>query len=181
MSAMIVRTLAALAVAATALGVSACGGDPSAAASSDRQAQTKQALLDYARCMRQHGVDMPDPQFSSNGGNVRISVGGRNGKASDQTMRTAQAACQHFQEEIKPPNLSDQEKEQHRQEALAYSRCMREHGIDFPDPQFNADGGMKLSLSQRVHPDSPAFKAADKACASKRPGGGGPGTTDVAP
>src|SRR5438128_1667943 len=25
------------------------------------------AMLEYARCMRQHGVDMPDPTFTDNG------------------------------------------------------------------------------------------------------------------
>ena len=37
--------------------------------------KTKHAMLDFARCMRQHGVDMPDPKFD--GGGARHAVGGR--------------------------------------------------------------------------------------------------------
>lgn len=60
-------------------------------------------------------------------------------------------------------------------QALAYSRCMRGHGIhDFPDPQIASDGkgvGMALGRSGDLDPQSPAFKAADQACRSLQPGG----------
>ena len=59
------------------------------------------AMLDFSRCMREHGVDMPDPTFSDNGsggGMVAKVVGGGpmsgGAKPDDKTMQAAQAACQ---------------------------------------------------------------------------------------
>jgi hypothetical protein len=53
---------------------------------------------------------------------------------------------------------------------LAYSQCMRAHGIkNFPDP--NANGGINISGGQGtgLDPASPQFQAADKACKSLMP------------
>jgi hypothetical protein len=52
---------------------------------------------------------------------------------------------------------------------------MREHGIDFPDPQF--DGGRVMVGADRndgpaFDPNSTKFKDAQEACRSLLPGGG---------
>src|SRR5919201_159324 len=76
--------------------------------------------------------------------------------------------------------------------ALKFAKCMRENGIDMPDPKFSGSGGgvtFQLGTGSRngssggPNPDSPAFKAADKVCHSKLaglgkggPGGDGPST-----
>jgi hypothetical protein len=59
--------------------------------------------------------------------------------------------------------------------ALAFSRCMRSHGVpDFPDPDTN--GGITINSGgpggKNLGPNAPAFKAAQKACQSLAPGGG---------
>jgi hypothetical protein len=57
-----------------------------------------------------------------------------------------------------------------RASVLAYSRCMRAHGIkDFPDP--GADGGLRLDAhpGSDVDPNSPRYQAADTACKSLLP------------
>ena len=42
---------------------------------------------------------------------------------------------------------------------------MREHGIDFPDPTFDEDGGAQIRLERgRLDPDDPDFAAAQKEC-----------------
>lgn len=61
--------------------------------------------------------------------------------------------------------------------ALAYSQCMRSHGIaNFPDP--SADGGIEIqggpNSSSGPNPGSAAFKAADQACRHLLPNGGQP-------
>ena len=33
-------------------------------------------MVEYAACMREHGVDMPDPQVQSDGGDVSTGKGG---------------------------------------------------------------------------------------------------------
>ena len=170
---MILRSLVALAVTAAALAVAACGAEsPSSASGTDREAQMRRALLDYARCMREHGIDMPDPQFSSDGGGARIRQRGPGPDVTREKLRSAEEACKHFREQIKPPDLTDAEKEEIKKAALANARCMREHGIsNFPDPQFDENGGamIKIRGGGELDPDSPKFKAAAKACQSTMP------------
>jgi hypothetical protein len=49
--------------------------------------------------------------------------------------------------------------------ALAYSRCMRAHGITkYPDPDKNGDIGINGGPGTGLDPNSPQFKAADQAC-----------------
>ena len=58
------------------------------------------------------------------------------------------------------------------QRLLAFSQCMRAHGVaKFPDP--SARGGIQISPSTGVNPQSPAFQAAQNACGGL--GKGGPG------
>jgi len=54
---------------------------------------------------------------------------------------------------------------------LAYSQCMRSHGItNFPDP--NSSGGISISPSSGINPNSPQYEAAASACKSKAPSAG---------
>jgi hypothetical protein len=49
--------------------------------------------------------------------------------------------------------------------ALAYSRCMRAHGITkFPDPDSHGDLGLNAGPGTGIDPNSPQYKAADRAC-----------------
>jgi hypothetical protein len=60
------------------------------------------------------------------------------------------------------------------QSVARYAACMRSHGVPkFPDPQ-SSSGGMSLTIgpSSGIDPNSPQFKAADKACRKLMPGGG---------
>lgn len=56
---------------------------------------------------------------------------------------------------------------------LAYSRCMRSHGVpNFPDPK-QVGGGIQIAGSHGgVDPHSPAFTSAEQACRHLQPGGG---------
>jgi hypothetical protein len=61
-----------------------------------------------------------------------------------------------------------------RQAALAFSRCMRAHGLtNFPDPNTTGGGiNIQISQSSGINPFSPTFKAARAACHKLLPGGG---------
>jgi hypothetical protein len=53
--------------------------------------------------------------------------------------------------------------------ALAYARCMREHGIsDFPDPKpgegIDIDAGIDAGAHPDLDPNNPQFQAANEAC-----------------
>jgi hypothetical protein len=69
-------------------------------------------------------------------------------------------------------------------QAFAYAHCMQQHGVpSFPDPVVHTSGG-QTSIKQ-VAPASvvnaPAFKGAQKACASLQPGPGPGGGGDQGP
>jgi hypothetical protein len=129
--------------------------------------------------MRSHGVpNFPDP--SSGGG---ISIGPGSGiDPNSPKFRAAQQACQKVL-----PNggqQSPQQRAKMQQALLAFSACMRSHGIpDFPDPTFTG-GGAQLSLhgspGSDLNPQSPRFQAAQTACQGNLPGRvkvGAPSTT----
>ncbi len=64
--------------------------------------------------------------------------------------------------------------------SLAYSRCMRLHGVpNFPDPKQAAGGGIQFSGSRSgINPQSPSFMSAQQSCKRLLPGGGRPTHAD---
>ncbi len=59
---------------------------------------------------------------------------------------------------------------------LAYSRCMRSHGVgDFPDPVTPAGGGIAFSINggpgSDLNPNNPRYKTANQACHALLPAG----------
>ena len=152
-----VRAVALAVLAGVAL-VACGGGEGSTGGSAGTDGRdSEKALLEFARCMRDHGVDMPDP--STEGGD-RVFIGG--GPAVDEaTFEEAGKACRHLLEGTAreaPPALDPAVQDAF----LEYARCMRGHGIDHPDPD---EGGLRIRIGQGgLDPQSPEFKAADKAC-----------------
>jgi hypothetical protein len=76
--------------------------------------------------------------------------------------------------------MSPKQQQEMQDQALAFSRCMREHGINMPDPTFGSEGQMTMKIDQAsgVDPSDPKFEAAQQACGSAfGPAGakGGPG------
>jgi hypothetical protein len=175
-------------VAALGLLLAACGGDDGAQGIASLQEGTtagdasstttaavdpEQAVLDFAACMREHGVDMPDPEINSAGGGIGFGFTIQ-GEASDQgtddaqmqQMQEANEACQHFLEgvvqEFERPDMTEMQ-----DQMLAFSQCMRDHGIDYPDPEFSEDGGVTIFGGPGeggMDPSDPDFQAAQEAC-----------------
>jgi hypothetical protein len=57
-----------------------------------------------------------------------------------------------------------------RDAELAYSQCMREHGLsDFPDPQPGGGIAIQVKPGSDLDPNDPQFKTADDACRSLLP------------
>ena len=151
--------------------------DPGASAAPSASLTPQDALLAYARCMREHGVDMPDPQFDETNGKFQVQVGAGSGAkpADKQKLDAAQQACQHFMQGVAFGPGGGEVDAETQEKLLAFSRCMREHGIDFPDPQF--DGGRVMigggpNGGPAFDPNSSKFKDAQEACRSLLPGGG---------
>jgi hypothetical protein len=173
-------TLLTLPLAVASLALGACGGggsDEATAGTGDQRAEFREAALKFARCMREHGIDMPDPKPGGRGG---LMFGGPGtGPEDEQKMEDAQRACQKYMEAVKPPELSPEQEQKFKEQALKLARCMREHGIDFPDPQFQGDGRVTQRLNGGLDPRSPRFREAQEDCAKGMRGGGpmtiGPG------
>jgi hypothetical protein len=158
---------------AAALALGACGssGDDSGGTSGSRQDKAFQGALKFAKCMREHGIDMPDPQRTGNGA-IKQTINGKPG--SRAAMEAAQKACQKYMQigGGKAPSAAEQAKV--KDAMLAYAKCMRDNGVDMPDPKFSGGGvqfqlgsGARNGSSGGPNPDSPVFKAADKVCHSK--------------
>lgn len=166
-------------LAAGSLGLAACSGGskpPSVAslgnAGGSRGTTTTtlprgtptQLLDQWAACMRQHGdPSQTDPVVDANGV-IHITAP----PTAGQVFKTSQNPCQSYltaaSTALGGKSASQSRPDYHKM--LAFSRCMRAHGIaDFPDP--SAGGG----LSIRVHPgsdlspNSPTFQSAQKTCA----------------
>jgi hypothetical protein len=52
--------------------------------------------------------------------------------------------------------------------AVSFARCMRQHGIDVPDPRMTADG-IDQPLPNGVDGDDPRLTAAERACGMSLP------------
>lgn len=175
------RVLAcALALGILSIALAACGSSSSASSSGSSSGAQFQARLNFAKCMRQHGINVPDP--SSGGGPAGGGGAFRALRNYPQAQRQAALqACQSFLRQAFG-NITPAQSAQARQQLVKFAQCMRSHGIDIPDPTTNGTGGFGLGRSLRsIDRNSPAFKAANTACASLRPrfgrggGGGGPG------
>ena len=168
------KTRLLVAAVAATLSLAACGSDDPRPASSNDQAKMKQSMLAFARCMRENGIDMPDPKFEGN--RVTMRAGGPGKADAPAKMKAAEKACAKYRDAVKPPELSPEKAEEFKQGALANARCMREHGIDMPDPTFESNGGARMELGRGIDPQSSKFKKAQEACRSV--GGIGMGSTD---
>jgi hypothetical protein len=167
MSAM-TRSPLLVAAVAGALAIGACGGGGGSGGAKSDQDKAFAGALKFAKCMRDHGIDMPDPQRTAGGG-IKQTMNGKPG--SKAAMQAAQNACKKYQQlgGGRAPSAAEQAKIKNA--LLAYAKCMRDHGIDVPDPKFS-NGGIQFQLGSRngrssgPNPNSPAFKAADQACHS---------------
>jgi hypothetical protein len=155
----------------------AASGSPGSSVAPSSSLSPEDAMLAFARCMREHGVDMPDPQVGEGGFAVRID----GGKTEPATFEAAQEACGSIMEQAgRGPGRSMSPED--LDAMVAFAQCMRDHGIDMPDPQTDG-GGLIIRGSGRggsgdsggkdsIDPSSSEFQDAMEACQELMPGGG---------
>jgi hypothetical protein len=144
------------------------GTDNSDVSQEDRE----QALLDYAECMRDHGIDMPDPKISSDeGGGILIEQEeGADMDPESEKFQQADEACQSILEDAMGDIEVDPEQQaQMREQLLEFARCMRDHGIDMEDPVFDENGRVQIKTNGPAGGggdprDDDDFQAAQEAC-----------------
>ena len=163
--------------------------DPAASAAPEASVDPEDAALAFAQCMREHGVDMPDPQVGSNG-EMTFSIGVGPGNADVEKMQAAQEACQDLMPRSmgEPRELTAEQKDA----MLGFAQCMRDQGIDMPDPEFENGGMVRIGggpgsnggTGPAFDPRSDDFQAAAEECRAQYgdlfPGPGG-GSSDGGP
>ena len=173
------RVLAVSALgAALVIGLAACGSSSSssttsasAASGSNTSSSARyQARLNLAKCLREHGLNVPDP--SPNGGPAGGGGGGIFRSArSNPNFQSAMQACAQYRRAATPAgNLSPAQRAQFQQDLVKFAQCMRSHNINVPDPTSSAGGGFRIfrqiPSSER---NSPAFRTALQACSTNLP------------
>ena len=122
------------------------------------------AAYAYARCMRSHGVpNFPDPQVRSSPGHASVAFAVTPSQTGSPKFKGADKVCSRILPQ--PTNPSPAQQRAHKQDLLAFARCLRTHGIHgFPDP--DAQGRLTLQTVSAAGVDIHARKFLDaaKAC-----------------
>ena len=99
----------------------------------DEEITFEEGVLDFAQCMREEGINFPDPTFDIDGNpqfdNLEIE--------NEEEFERAFENCEDILRNALPEQFDlDPEVEAALVDAsLEFSQCMRDQGIDFPDPK----------------------------------------------
>jgi len=113
--------------------------------------------LNFARCMRQHGVPrFPDPRNPGGFSTQALALLGMSSPQFVSAQRTCQRALPN-DGQATPAELA-----QTVENGLRFARCMRAHGVRFPDPGIS---GMQITINlTNVDTNSPQYNAAGHIC-----------------
>ena len=170
-----IRRYMTAAIVALALVAGACGGggsdkqsngvasvdgkQTSSKTNSGEKADPQDAALAYAKCMRRNGAEVPDPDAN---GMFPIEPGSK--VPDSETMKTADEACKAERDALQG-SMGEPDKD-FEDKALKMSRCMREQGVNMPDPKPSEGGGTSVDLDEDLIND-PAFKKAQSTCSKQ--------------
>jgi hypothetical protein len=137
--------VAALAVAAVLTGCGGSGGQHTAVPTSTSAGDQ---VIRFAQCMRQHGINVPDPAPGS--GRITINPQG----STDAQIQAAQEACRKYRPETSNPrDGADSDR------MVRLARCLRRHGVNVADPQ----PGQPLKINDQGQ-DRQQLQQANQAC-----------------
>jgi hypothetical protein len=149
----------------------------------------EEAMLAFERCMKDHGIDVHiatsgngstsggvtigGPQPAGGGPGAAPQTGG--GPTDAKALEAADKACRPLLPSGMQKDPSATIPPEQVDAMLAFAKCMRDHGVDMPDPQFN-DGGMTVQIGNGdgktgPDPNSKTFQDAQTACAKQMPSG----------
>ncbi|MET1075129.1 MAG: hypothetical protein ABWY11_20960 [Umezawaea sp.] len=148
-----------------ACGAADTASPPSAGPSASAEKRSFESFdefqLAFSGCMREHGVNMPDPNGD---GGIQIDAGG-----DMAAFESASTACR---EQLgTPPPRKDSGKGKTDEELLAdhlkIAKCLREHGVDVPDPTASSP----LNVPQNA-PEDVLTTCAPEGVVGRATGGG---------
>jgi len=176
-AALAVTAVLAVACSSTTSGpqVASLGGHQGSGAAQDplTTAQGDRDMVNFARCMRAHGVAMPDPVHQPGHTGLTLQFPSA---TPGPGMQAANAACRHFIGPIiqaKQAGAAAAMSPARLARLTDYARCMRARDIPMLDP--TSFGALNLGNVQGISSDfgrySPQFRAADTACRHLLPAG----------
>jgi hypothetical protein len=129
------------------------------------------AVLQFAACMRDRNIDFPDPTVDAEG-NVGFDFAALEGLVDmdQEELESAFESCVSLLagvsfgfERIFETEFQD--------DVVVFAGCMRENGIDMPDPDFSGiTEGRQLFPGWEPELGDPDFEAAFEACEELLPG-----------
>ena len=152
----------------------------------------EERLLAFAECMRENGVDFPDPVVEADG---TVTFGFRPGGGGgglgrlreigqDSDLPAARDACSGMLEGLAfGPGQGGFDLIELQDTLLAFAQCMRDNGVDMGDPDLSGFGpganddqpSGPFGPSVAIDIDDPDFAAAFAVCQQQLPqAGGGP-------
>ncbi|MFQ5425752.1 MAG: hypothetical protein ACE5EV_01575, partial [Gaiellales bacterium] len=118
-------------------------------------------LVAFTQCLRDVGFDVPDPDFSASAGETRRALEERgvdvDDPAFDEAVRTCEPALAGILQAFTLEDL-----ERFNDASVEYASCMRENGIDLPDPDFTQ--GITSLFGENFDVTAPGFDEADEIC-----------------
>ncbi|MEV0274694.1 hypothetical protein AB0H43_38485 [Hamadaea sp. NPDC050747] len=158
------RRLILVAAGALALALTACGSDDGsgiATAGNGGATPTASAsasaadMMKFTQCMRENGVPVGDPDPSTGRPDLDPALAGT------PQFQAALKKCQS----LLPAGLLGSLDANQLEQLRVFAQCMRDHGVDMPDPDPNG-GGFGGALG-KIDRTSPAFQQAMTACQDK--------------
>ena len=125
----------------------------------------EQAVLDFAACLRDEGLNIDDPDVDAAGNLVPPNQHALAGETLDMAaLHSAFDVCRELLDGV-AFGLSTEDLAEREDELLAFAVCMRENGYDLPDPDFSGDGHTGDGpFGDAIDTDDPTFQRAAQAC-----------------
>ncbi|MFD7837175.1 hypothetical protein [Streptomyces sp. NPDC059761] len=120
------------------------GGGQASGADADKALKTR-------KCLREHGIDAPDPEPGQDPRGMTLGSGSEDPEA----LKKAFEACG-----MQAPGTG-QVSQEDKDKALKWAKCMRDNGVNIPDPEFN---GGAMSATKIPEGQEQAFQDAQKKC-----------------
>lgn len=92
----------------------------------------QQGLLDFAACMRDNGIDMPDPEAGPGG--LQTAMSDAIASYDRDVLFSALEECR----DLLPSQTVQRAESVDSETELAFAECLREQGLDVPDDVFTS-------------------------------------------
>jgi hypothetical protein len=145
-------TAAALLSALALAGLAGCGSKDQPPSGLPK-ANAQDSQVKFAQCLRQHGINAPDPQPGSG---LRIEEQ----DSEKSKLDAALEACKQYN----PKKDADRNDPAAHDRAVKMAQCLRRHGLKVPDPQ----PGQSLEINAD-EADQTKIQTAEDACRKEVP------------